>query len=143
LHDQLESARKGGYAELADAFELVAKVKERPGVIRGRFPLGVCWCVRGWSYDATTARKFLAEHVTQEAAELDDDARWCPPLGGVDAENAMAIETGRGLVRSRFGIEIPEIRGGIYPTLTGRMETIYVHIWTLLGGPDKTMTLLH
>jgi hypothetical protein len=55
----------------------------------------------------------------------------------------MAIETGRGLVRSRFGIEIPEMKGPIYPIPRGRMTTIYVHIWTLLGGADKTLTLLH
>jgi hypothetical protein len=143
LHDQLERARSSGFADLAEAFEIAAKVHERPGVIRGRFPLGRCWCTRGVSYDASTARKFLAEHVTQEAPELDDDARWCPVLAGIHAENAVAIETGRGLVRSRFGIEIPEMRGPIYPTPTGRTTTIYVHIWTLLGGPDKTMTLLH
>jgi hypothetical protein len=142
IHDEMERAIAAGFEAWAAQLAAQNKVKARPEII-GRFPLGKCWCTRGVSYDAATARKFLRQHVTQESTELDDDARWCPVLAGIHAENAVAIETGRGLVRSRFGIEIPEMRGGIYPTPTGKMTTIYVHIWTLLGGHDRTMTLLH
>jgi hypothetical protein len=144
LHDQLARARNAGFAELAEAFEIAAKVKERPGVIRGRFPRGACWVTRGLAGGAAMHREFLRQHVTQESVELDDDSRWCPPLGCPGAENEMAIQTSHGLVRSRFSVEVEETQGAVFPMPTGRMITKYVHVWTLLAtDPCKIMTLLH
>jgi hypothetical protein len=144
LHDQLARARNAGFAELAEAFEIAAKVKERPGVIRGRFPRGACWVTRGLAGGAAMHREFLARHVTQELVALDSDSEWCPPLGCPGAENAAAVACGHGLVKSRFSVEVEETQGAVFPMPTGRMITKYVHVWTLLAtDPCKIMTLIH
>jgi hypothetical protein len=79
LHDQLEQADAAGFQELADAFRISAKVKDR-GTIKGRFALGAVLARRGMPTDETTIRRFLHQHSNMSAIELTDEQRWCPAL---------------------------------------------------------------
>jgi hypothetical protein len=144
LHDQLERAKAAGFGELAELAQANLKIEDRVPFLRGHFPVGECWCRQPGTFDAATIRHFLGKHVKQDLVEPSEDDAWCPPRAGVDVENAVAIESGHGLIRSRFEIPIPEIRGGIFPVATGRMTSIYLNVWTLLvsNNPGKTQTLI-
>jgi hypothetical protein len=142
IHDEMERAVAGGFP--AWGAQLAAQNKIGPRAKIGGFGLGTCWLVRGVPCDPPTIRRFVAEHANQKPAELDDDSRWCPLLGCPGAENGVAIESGSGLVRSRFEHQVPEVTGGVFPRETGRMVTKNIHVWTLLASdPGKIMTLIH
>jgi hypothetical protein len=146
LHDQLERAKAAGFSELAEAFELAAKVKARDS-IRGRFPLGKVSRSLGTAraqIGDEELRGFLRRHINGDFGvhgkladvALSDDQRWVPPLYSQAVQNAVAIESGSGVIKSRFmlqGDPLPTQQWGVHVVdLGNRRRSEDVDVTTFL-----------
>jgi hypothetical protein len=104
----------------------IASNKVKPRVPLTGLPLGSCFKSRGTLVPSLAAwltddalRTLLKRHANGDwgmhghlaDVELDDDRRWCPPLFGVATVNAVAVESGRGLVRSIYPETFEKTRG--------------------------------
>jgi hypothetical protein len=103
----------------------------------GVFPNDVGFgTVEGAALVARHAAGDLGAYGNVADVQLDDDRRWCPEIFGVATVAARAIETGVGLIASRFEILIPspDPRSGPRPRS--------LDILTLIGTSLGNLTVL-
>lgn len=95
-------------------------------------------------FSAKDVRALLRRHAggdwgdfgKADDVSLTEDMRWAPPVFGWPVRNAAAIEAGRGLVRSCYGVDIaPRAKAapGWHPSWTMRPQVMRLDVVTLIS----------
>lgn len=95
-------------------------------------------------FSSDDVRGFLKRHANGDHGDfgkagdvdLDDDMRWAPGVFGWPVRNAIAIEAGRGIVRSRFGKDVAPLakqHPSWHPSWRMRPQIEVLDVATLIG----------
>lgn len=139
--DELERARAAGFEVLAA--ECMARLKPEPRKELPGFGLGRCYASRGARKVTNAFRDYLGRHAagdhgtlgTSVGIEPTEDQLWCPVAFGVDVQNAVAIRSGEGIVRSIYQVDCGE---------KDRLEELKIFTWigrqTIVYNPRHDAT---